>query len=269
MAWECGMNGLRDAAREYLSIRRAVGFKLEHVERLLFSYVDFAESQGATCITSELALRWATLPAEATVQWWRGRLCVVRCFARHMSALDPSHEVPPIDLLPRVCGENSRTTPYLYSGEQIIALMAAARSIRGLPAATCETLIGLLAVTGMRVGEVLRLNRDDIDWERGLLCVRHSKFDRSREIPLHHTTLDALRAYAHIRDERCPQLRSSGFFVTRSGRRPSYVTINWHFERLVSRAGLRPHSPRCRPRLHDYADLFVMPISARNPCRPR
>jgi hypothetical protein len=69
------MNGLRDAAREYLSIRRAVGFKLEHVERLLFSYVDFAESQGAICITSELALRWATLPAEATVQWWRSRLC--------------------------------------------------------------------------------------------------------------------------------------------------------------------------------------------------
>jgi hypothetical protein len=118
-------------------------------------------------------------------------------------------------------------------------------------------LIGLLAVTGMRVGEVLRLNRDDIDWERGLLCVRHSKFDRSREIPLHHTTLDALGAYAHIRDERCPQLRSSGFFVTRSGRRPSYVTINWHFARLVSRAGLRPHSPRCRPRLHDFRHSFA------------
>lgn len=252
------MTNLRAAAGEYLAIRRAVGFKLERAEHLLFDFVEFMESEGTARITSELALRWATLPAEATPGWWRSRLCVVRCFARHVSALDPTTEVPPTDLFPRVNAGSARATPYLYSATELAALLAAARSIRSpLAAATCETLLGLLAVTGMRVGEALRLDGDDLDWSRGLLTVRDSKFDRSRQVPLHNTTLDALRAYARVRDERFRQPRSSSFFVSRSGGRLSYRGVNWHFERLVRKAGLQPRSARCRPRLHDFRHGFA------------
>ncbi len=252
------MTGLRVAVSEYLSIRRAVGFKLDRAEHLLFGFVEYAESQGATSITSELALRWATLPAQASPGWWQSRLCVVRCFARHMSALDPSTEVPPTDLLPRSYAGRARATPYLYSPVELDALMAAARSIRSpLTAATCETLIGLLAVTGMRVGEALRLDVNDLDWAHGLAVVRDSKFDRSREVALHHSTLDALRTYLRVRDQRFATPRSPSLFVSRTGGRLSYRTVNWHFERLVRNAGLQPRSARCRPRLHDFRHLFA------------
>jgi integrase/recombinase XerD len=125
------MSALHDAADEYLSIRRAVGFKLARGEGLLLSFVDFADAQGAMRVTSELALRWATLPAGASPSWWNSRLCVVRCFARHLSAADPSTEVPPLDLLPRVpASPTLRATPYLYSDAEIAALMDAAESKR-------------------------------------------------------------------------------------------------------------------------------------------
>jgi integrase len=191
------MTDLHAAATRYLATRRAVGFKLTHVEPLLFDFVRFARSQHATRVTCELALRWATLPDGATPAWWKSRLCVVRCFARYLSAIDPATEVPPTDLLPHLVSGSNRAQPYLYSATQIADLLAAARSIRSaLTAATCETLIGLLAVTGMRVGEALRLDRDDLNPGRGVLIVRDSKFDRSREVPLHDTTLTPWTATA-------------------------------------------------------------------------
>src|SRR5829696_615917 len=93
------MSGLRDAAEDYLAVRRAMGFKLARGEGLLFDFVEFVEAQGSATITTELCLRWATLPAGATSGWWTSRLCVTRCFARYMSAIAPATEVPPTDLL--------------------------------------------------------------------------------------------------------------------------------------------------------------------------
>jgi integrase/recombinase XerD len=252
------MTDLRTTAVQYLAIRRAVGFKLDHVEHLLFDFVEFIRSQGATRVTCELALRWATRPSDASTSWWRARLCVARCFARYLSGIDPSTEIPPTDLLPRSDTGSSRATPYVYSDVEVAALLAAARSIPSpLTAATCETVIGLLAVTGMRVGESLRLDREDLDPDRGLLIVRHSKFDRSREVPLHESTLEVLDRYGRIRDQRCPTPRSPSFFISRTGGRLSYRTMNWHFDRLVRKAGLQPRSARCRPRMHDLRHRFA------------
>jgi integrase/recombinase XerD len=252
------MSTLRDAAEEYLSIRRAVGFKLTRAEGLLLSFVDFADAQAATRVTSELALRWATLPTAASPAWWNSRLSLVRCFARHLSALDPATQVPPVDLLPRVPSRTRRATPYLYSDDEIAALMDAAESRRfPLTAATCRTIIGLLVVTGMRVEEVLRLEDGDIDWAGGVLVVRQSKFDRSREVPLHPSSLAALRAYAAVRDEYFPRPHSNSFFVSWSGGRLSYGAIRGHFNDLVRRAGIKPKSTRCRPRLHDFRHRFA------------
>jgi integrase len=165
--------------------------------------------------------------------------------------------VPPLDLLPRVPGMTRRATPYLYSPTEIVALMEAANSARfALTAATCRTIIGLLAVTGMRVSETLGLDNDDVDWKRGVLIVRQSKFERSREVPLHDSTLDALRVYIAVRDERFPRPRSP-FFVSWSGQRLSYSAMREHFERLVVKAGLVPRSSRCRPRMQDLRHSFA------------
>jgi integrase len=252
------MSELRRAAEEYLSIRRAVGFKLTRTEGLLLSFVSFAEAEPATRVTTDLALRWATLPAQASPGWWNGRLSVVRCFARHHAAIDPSTEVPPLDLLPRVPNTARRATPYLYSSADVLALMEAADSARfALTAATCRTIIGLLAVTGMRISEALGLDNDDVDWERGVLIVRHSKFERSRQVPLHDSTVDALRAYVAVRDERFPRPRSPSLFVSWSGQRLGYGAMKEHFGRLVAIAGLAPESPTCRPRLHDFRHRFA------------
>jgi integrase len=252
------MSELGVAVEEYLAIRRSLGFKLAQAERLLRDFVAFAEAEGATRVSTELAVRWATRPAQASPGWWASRLCVIRCFARHLSALDPATEVPPLDVLPRVPETSLRATPYLYSASDVAALMEAAGSTRfDFTATMCRTLIGLLAVTGMRVGEALRLDDNDVDWEHGVLIVRQSKFERSREIPLHSTTLDALRAYVNARDERYRPPRPASLFVSWRGARLSYGGIRWHFERLARKAGLKPRSPRCRPRLHDFRHSFA------------
>lgn len=252
------MTDLHAAAKQYLATRRAVGFKLARTEGLLFAFIEFMHSQGARRVTCELALRWATLPGGASPVWWKARLCVVRCFARYLSGVDPATQVPPTDLLPRLASGVDRALPYLYSDAEVEALMAAARGIRSpLTAATCETLIGLLAVTGMRVGEALRLDREDLDAERGVLIVRDSKFGRSREVPLHESTLEVLHRYGRLRDQRCQTPHSPSLFLSRTGGRLTYRTMNWHFDRLVRKAGLQPPSARCRPRMHDLRHRFA------------
>lgn len=252
------MTGLHRAAEEYLSIRRAVGFKLARTEGLLHSFATFAEAEGATRISTELALRWATLPGKASPGWWNSRLSVVRCFARHLSASDASTEVPPLDALRRGPVSKRRAEPYLYSAAEILSLMEVAASARfALTAATCRTVIGLLAVTGMRVSEALGLDNDDVAWERGVLVVRQSKFGRSREVPLHESTIAALHEYTAARDERFPTPRSQSFFVSWSGGALSYGAMGGHFRRLVTVAGIVPRSPRCRPRLHDFRHSFA------------
>ena len=140
--------------------------------------------------------------------------------------------------------------------------MRAAGSVRpALRAATYQTLTGLMFTTGLRIGEALRLDRDDLDWDQGLLTVRHSKFGKSRELPLHPSTLAALSAYASQRERLCPDPRTAGFFVSPAGTRLVLVTVQRTFSRLVRQAGLTARSPQCRPRLHDlrhYADGWVM-----------
>ena len=243
------MTNLHTAVEEYVGIRRALGFKLQRDLRLLHDFVDFIESEGATTFSIELALRWSMLPSESDPGWWWCRLSIIRCFARYLSAIDPSTEVPPVGLLAK---GYRRTTPYLYSDVEIVSLLGAARTMRNvLTGATCETLIGLLAVTGMRIGEALRLDRNDVDRVRGLLRVSHSKFDKSREIPLHSSTLDALSTYERFRDERCSHPRSPSFFVSNAGTRLTGTNIDMKFRELLRRAGIGLRSPQCHPRIHD------------------
>ena len=146
---------LAAALAEYLAVRRCLGFKLARDGLLLEQFVGFCERAGASRVTSELALAWVSAPTEASPGWLAMRLTVVRGFARWLQASDPATEVPPLGWLP----PRRRTAPYLYSADDVAALLAAARRVRWpLSAASYETLIALLAVTGMRVGEAIRLD---------------------------------------------------------------------------------------------------------------
>lgn len=253
------MSALHQAVEDYIAVRRALGSKLERHPRLLESFVAYLEAAGATTITTELALSWARLPGDdAHPTYLSNRLCAVRGFARHLQAFDPATEVPPARLLP---WPRCRATPYQYSDDDIAALMSATRSLTpALRAATYETLIGLLSVTGMRVGEAIRLDRGDVDWDEGVLTIRDSKFGKSREAPLQPNALDALRAYAHQRGELSPRPRTASFFVSPAGTPLVYATVHRTFSRIVDDAGLNSQSQRSRPRLHDMRHTFACTV---------
>ena len=209
------MSDLRTALHDYLKLRRQLGFELKTQGRLLESYVRFMERAGAQHITTELALVWAKLPVHARAHTWRQRLGTVRGFARYMATIDPLSEVPSKDLLP---ARGARVAPYLYSPAEIAALMDAARMLTPpMRAATYETLIGLMATTGLRLGEAVGLDRTDVNLEDGVLHVRRAKQDKQREVPLHASTTAALREYSRLRDRHCAALETAAFFVTRLG----------------------------------------------------
>lgn len=249
------MRDLRQALDDYLAVRRALGYKLERAGRLLPDFVGYVESRESSFVTTELAVDWATLPTDASQQWWSERLGMVRCFAKHVSAFDRRTEIPSQDLLPF---RKRRRTPYVYSDEDVEALLETTRELRGpLKGATYATLIGLLAATGMRVGEAIALDRADIVWRDELLVVREGKYGKSRELPLHPTTLDALGAYAEKRDSLFPRLRTPSLFVSQAGTRLIYSNVHRAFLTLVRRAGLSDRQPR-RPRIHDFRHGFVI-----------
>jgi integrase len=251
------MSPLGQALADYLRIRRALGFKLERAERLLAQFIAYLHDHNAEVPTIEDALAWATSPTDATPRWWAHRLSTVRGFAVYLHALDPRVEVPPPGLLR---SGPHRQTPYLYSQADIAALVDAAGTLaRPLGAATYQTLIGLLAVTGMRVGEAIALDRDDLDADHdGLLTVRDSKFGKSRLLPLHPTTVAALRDYLKMRDELLPAPVSPALLLSTAGTRLGYNNVWRTFHRLVHQAGITARSPSCQPRIHDLRHSFAV-----------
>jgi integrase/recombinase XerD len=254
------MTDLGQALEDYLRLRESLGYKVVHPRRVLSRFVVYLESRGLETVTTEAAVAWATEPNGVRPGWWATRYGLVRGFAGYLRTIDPAAEVPPAGL---VIGKHRRATPYLYSEAEIAALMSAARQLRSpLRAATYATLVGLLAVSGLRVGEVIALDRDDVDLASGLLTIREAKFGKTRQIPLHPTTVEALATYSRQRDQLCPRCPSPAFFVSTTGTRLFYSTFHLVFSGLVRQACLAPRSPSCRPRPHDYADRGVMPTSA-------
>ena len=248
------MSTLRQALADYLTMRRALGYKLNTTERLLGQFVSFAEDRGEAHVRTQTALAWATQSAGIT-NWTSRRLAEVRRFARHLHAIDPKTDVPPADLLP---GRTHRATPYLYTQQEIADLMQATTILRGAHLrATCRTLIGLLAATGMRIGEAIGLDHDDFDAIHGQLTVRKGKFDKSRELPLHPTTVAALDSYLR-RDDRPGEGNPKALFSSSTGKRLRYNIVQPIFSRLLHHCGIVPRSVTCRPRLHDLRHSFAV-----------
>ncbi len=240
------------AVEEYLALRRALGFDLQRSARILRGFARYVEQQGASHLSTELALRWAKLPTEAQPVWWASRLGVVRRFAQYLSASDPRTEIPPMGLLPF---RYRRKPPYLYSDGEVQALVSAASRIAsptGLRAATYSTLIGLLAVTGLRISEAIGLDDRDVDLADGVLTIRRTKFGKSRLVPLHRSTTRALRRYVWLRNRIHRVSACDGFFVGERGRRLTQWTVRWTFNKLSRATGLRGPTARRGPRLHDF-----------------
>jgi integrase/recombinase XerD len=249
------MRPLRRALAEYLALRRSVGFRLAKAERHLRHFVHFLETQGADHITLALALAWATQGAALQPATWAQRLTAVRGFARHRSASDPRTQVPPVGVLPF---QPRRARPHLYTLPEIQRLLAAAQAQPPLRGATYACLLGLLAVTGLRLGEALALAPTDVDLGAGVLTVRHGKFGKARLVPVHGSTQRALATYARQRDAWLDGRPAPTFLVSDRGRPLAATTVRETFIALSCQTGLRGPADSHGPRLHDFRHRFAV-----------
>jgi integrase/recombinase XerD len=239
---------------DYLRLRRALGYKLERHGVLLPKLVAYLEAAGASTVTSELAIAWARLPERARPNHWAARLAVARGFARYLRTIDPATEVPPPGVFP---ARRHRPAPYLWSQEEISRLLETARVLPSpLRAATHEALFGLLAATGMRLGEAVGLERDDVVLGTGVITIREAKFDRSRLVPLHPTVTEALSRYAARRDRLCPRPRSTAFFVSGAGTRLNRSGVDKTLREITTSIGIR--TATVRPHAHDLRHSFAV-----------
>lgn len=242
------MSPLREALADYLSVRRTLGFRLDRAEKLIGQFIDYMEERQAAVVTVEHAAAWATAPRGAA--WWHAlRLSAVRPFAFWLHSLDGAHEVPPAGLIPH--GPH-RAVPYLYSAGEVSALVTAAgRRASPVSAATYPALIGLLASTGARVGELIALDNSDFDADHGVLTVRHGKSGKQRLLPLHPTATAALAAYQQERDQLLPHQATDVLLASCAGTRLDQSRVSKAFRQIAAQAGITARSAVCRPRIHD------------------
>lgn len=251
------MSAWAGRASEYLRIRRMLGHELAEAARLLPRFVAYLDEAGAEVITVEAALGWAQQPpARPGSKVQARRMTVARGFAHHMAGIDSRTQVPPLGLLPY---RQRWRPPFIYSDADIGALMAQVPRVVRSPqrAVTYQTLIGLLASTGMRVGEALRLERGQVDWAEGVLTVHATKFGKSREVPLMPSAVHALAAYARARDRQFPRPRTPAFLVSTAGTPVAYPHFGAAFRRIIEASGVGAGSP-VRPRVHDMRHSFAV-----------
>ena len=252
------MKPLTQAIDDYLALRRSLGFKLHSAGVALMNFAAFMERQQAQRITTRLALDWAQQPRDAQPAHWAQRLSFVRGFARHHVATDPRTEVPPPGLLPY---RPARARPYLYSHDEVRRLLEQALLLpgsSGLRPWTYHALLGLLSVTGLRVGEALRLRLDDVDLDAGVLTVRGTKFGKSRLVPIHASTRDVLADYQTRRTSHLCGREAACFFVTRTGNPLDGADVRRTFYSLSRQVGLRGQDDSHGPRLHDFRHRFAV-----------
>lgn len=239
---------------DYLKMRRALGFKLRREGQVLVQLATYLEETGAQTLTTELALRWARLPQNVAPITWAHRLGAARGFATYLKTIDPATEIPPRGLLP---ARAPRPTPYLWSATDVARLLQATGQLRPpLRAATYEALFGLIASSGIRLGEALGLSREGADLTEGVLTIREAKFGHTRLVPLHATVTDALAGYATCRDRLCAQPRANTFFVSSVGTALLAGEVHRTFNQLTTTLGLR--TATSRPRIHDLRHSFAV-----------
>lgn len=248
------MSRLDAQVDDYLRLRRALGYRLEREERWLHQLVEYLQAAGSDSLTSELTIRWARLPATAHPRHWAQRLGCARKFAGYLHTIDNSTQIPPTGVFP---AQRHRPAPYLWTAEQIELLLNTAAQLhpplRGL---TYQTLFGLLAVTGMRLGEAIGLQRGDVDLDDAVITLQHAKFDRPRIVPLHPTANSALRHYDTQRDRLCPQPRADAFLLSSRGSPLNRSQADKTLRQITTAMGLR--TTTVHPRAHDLRHSFAV-----------
>lgn len=254
------MISLSERLDQYLAERRSHGGNWTSQARKVRPFAIFADSEDAEWITTALFLRWKERYGSASQALWAGRLSAVRVFATWLQGIDPRTEVPPKGLIPH---RSSRPKPYIYSDTQIRRIVTEAARLRcpsGLRASTCSTMFGLIAVTGMRIGEALALHDADVDTDAATVRVRHAKNGRHRVIPVTACTAERLQMHRDTRD-RILKSPAEAFFCGRRGNRLCADTAQRSFAQVGQRIGLRqPQADDKKgrgPRLHDLRHSFA------------
>jgi integrase/recombinase XerD len=245
----------RTILKDYLALRRSLGFKLQKHEETLREFLRFFAAQKASHLTTKLALQWARKPQNTDPAWWTDRLSILRGFAAYWKTIDPRTEVPSLHIL---VPQYKRPTPCIYTPQQIVQILAATRRLPSRDGFTFWTLFGLLAVTGMRVGEALALNNTDVDLKGGAITIRDAKRNKARLLPLHPTTRRVLKRYVRKRNQRFPRHEAGSFFAILDGRRPSHHSAWNTFRQILIQLGIRKPSQQKGPRLHDLRHTFAV-----------
>ena len=255
------MNTFHQAVDEYLTMRRNLGFKMRDPGYLLPQFATFMEMHDAPFITQDLALSWAQQPANVQISTWAQRLSHVRVFARFRYSSDSRTQIPSAGILPF---KPKRTRPYLYTDDEICKLLELSLS---LPQhyKTCALLpwvyhcaLGLLSVTGLRLGEVTHLQLSDVDFDTALLTIRNAKYGKTRLIPLHTTSCQVLEDYINRRQQHfANQTVSDYLFVSSKGNRVDDAQVRRIFYKLSHQIGLRSNTDSRGPRLHDFRHRFA------------
>ena len=252
------MSNLQEYLEGYLALRQALGYKLRTHRSSLKNFVQFASQKKARAITTQLALAWAMQPDDANPKWWAYKWRMVHHFAIYVQARDPITEVPPLTLLPY---SHQRPKPYIYTEEEISRLIAAAKALpcrKDFRGSTYSTLFSLIWVTGLRISEALGLDREDVDCTNHLLTIRNAKFGKSRLVPVHLSTSNALCDYARCRDQIFPDIQFPSFFLSTIGTRPTTAIAQLTFRQLCSNVGIRGNGNGKRPRIHDMRHSFAV-----------
>jgi len=249
------MRNLQKLLSDYIALRRTLGSKMTKPADTLRGFIPFFAAQKAPYLTTKIALQWARLPKDANPAWWTERLGMLRGFASYWKTIDPRIEVPPVHIL---LPYYKRPLPHIYTDEQLSRIMLAARKIPSKDAITYWTLYGLMAATGIRVGEALALNNEDIGLKQGVITIRGGKHGNSRILPVHDTTRQNLQHYTRQRHRRFHRQKTGPFFVILDGRRPSHYMAWNTFKTVKIVAGIPPSSRPGYPRLHDLRHTFAV-----------
>jgi integrase len=255
------MTTLSQRLDDYLAIRRSLGFDLSFEERMLRVFTRFADREGADYLTVDLFLRWKTMFGTANNNTWARRLGMVRAFAAWLKGYDERTEVPPQGL---IAGKWHRSRPYIYSDNEVATIVAQAAKLPsryGLRGWTCSTLFGLIAVTGLRINEALKLDDDDVDLDAGVVTVKSGKNGKARYVPIAPCTVERLAVY---RNERTRLLGNTAgaFFRSDDGRRLTDCCARYNFAVVSQNMELREVQRFCRhgrgPRIHDLRHTFAV-----------
>ncbi|MCB1741347.1 MAG: tyrosine-type recombinase/integrase [Gammaproteobacteria bacterium] len=249
---------MHEKVERYLLHRRHAGYVLRIEGKQLIAFAQFADNSGHRGpLTLDLASRWATASRRPSHLTAARRIEVLRGFARYCQQFDPDTVIPPLRLFGR---GHRRLTPHIYMDAELQALLEATATLHpsgSLRGACCRAIFGLIAASGLRLGEATALTRDDVDLERGVLLIRHAKFGKSRWVPLHPTTTAELHRYAQQRDRDPRSQHIEAFFVSHQGRPARVESIEYAFRQLRRQLQWSARGGHPAPRIHDLRHTFV------------